>query len=148
MLQCRCPPEHLRSSAFATFMEFVIHPVGFRTNAGPSTSAHHSPTTTLTTPSMSRISRIIHKPLLLACAACVRAEKKSFTVDLFLVQLTHKSHMLHSLTCQRPPSLRIPRQICSCENAAQRGIQRVRVAFPQQGRKSNRLARTVSRPHS
>ena len=23
MLQCRCPPEHLRSSAFATFMEFL-----------------------------------------------------------------------------------------------------------------------------
>ena len=32
MLQCQCPPENLWSSALATFMEFVIHPVGLSTH--------------------------------------------------------------------------------------------------------------------
>ena len=159
-----------RASAFATFMEFVIHPVGFRTNAGPATSVHHSPTrhwspTTLTTPSMSRISRIIHKPQLLACADC--SCRKNLSPSICCLYNSHtkvrccipsRASALH-----RSGSLD---KFYSCENAAQRGDRTstsdfssirlmrsasllksypVRKSIAVPGRKTNRLALTVNR---
>ena len=175
MLQCRCPPEHLRSSASAPFMEFVIHPVGFRTNAGPSTSVHHSPKgqwspTTLTTPGMSRISRIIHTPNF-SRARGVRAERIFHRRSVSCT--THTKDRCCCIPSRASAHHRSESldKFCSRENAAQRGdptsesvfsstkhsraLMRsasllksypVRRSIAVPGRKSNRLARTVNRP--
>ena len=135
-LQFRCPPEHLRSSTFATFMEFVIHPVDFRTNVSPSMSQHlspkrHRPPTTLTTPDTSRISRIIHKPRLLTRAGCSCRKNFSPSICFLYNSHTQKSgvafpHVPASSIAQNPSTssavLKMLRNV---------GIHRVRVTFLQ-----------------
>ena len=125
MLQCRCPPEHRRSSVFATFMEFVIHPVGLRTSAGPSTSEHHSTNghwspATRTTPGLSRISRIIHKPQLLAYTEC--SCRKNLSPSICFLYNSHTK--VRCCIPSRAGALHRSEsfaKFCNCENAAHRG---------------------------
>ena len=139
-------------------MEFVIHPVGFRTNAGPSTSVHHSPKgrlspTTLTTPGMSRISRIIHKPQLLACAESSR--RKNLSPSICFLYNSHTKVRccipLRASALHRPESLdkfhsSIRHSRALMRSASLLKSYPVRRSIAVLGRKSNRLTRTVNRP--